>query len=116
MDNFDKMFYVYLGRVIRQHRKSIRMTTRELAARAKSSCGSISRYEAGKQTIRIHTLVLIAAAFGIMVEDLLGETLKSWESMKMTKVPHKSGTVIANLKFVGRGKPLPINLDNLEGD
>ena len=86
MDNYDKMFYLNLGCVIRQHRKSIRMTTRELATRAKSSCGSISRYEHGKQTICIHTLILIAAAFGVMVEDLLSATLKYWESTKITKV------------------------------
>ena len=63
--------YKSLGRQIRARRLALDLSQEHLAARVELTRTSIANLEAGRQRIRVDTLLDLAAALGVSVVDLL---------------------------------------------
>ncbi len=65
------MFYVELGKRIRQARQQKRLTQQALADAIELTRTSVTNIECGRQPVMTHHLVRIARAVGVPVESLL---------------------------------------------
>jgi transcriptional regulator with XRE-family HTH domain len=65
------MFYVELGKRIRQARQQKRLTQQALADAIELTRTSVTNIECGRQPVMTHHLVRIARAVGVPVDSLL---------------------------------------------
>lgn len=66
-----------LGKKIKEIRKSYKMSGNELARKLGMSQQQVSRYESGKSSMTIDTIILIANALEISINELLTDYLTS---------------------------------------
>lgn len=72
--------YVAIGQRISKIRQERELTQAELAAAISLSRTSVTNIESGRQKILVHTLVEIASALRVRVEELLLETMTTKET------------------------------------
>ncbi|HEY2053148.1 MAG TPA: helix-turn-helix transcriptional regulator [Solirubrobacterales bacterium] len=77
MDEFDRRVAVQLGRRVRRRRHFLDLSQEALAHRAGTHHTQISHYENGKQLPLAGTLVKLAAALEVSVDQLLAGV--EWE-------------------------------------
>jgi transcriptional regulator with XRE-family HTH domain len=93
--------YVEVGRLIRDTRKSKKMTQGRLAAAVGLSRTSVTNIERGRQKIFLHTLSEMADALGVRVHDLVPEQDKPTLEKQLPKdTPPRVRELIS--KMVGR--------------
>jgi len=67
-------FYREVGERVRERRKRVNMTQQGLASKVSLSRASITNLEMGRQKLMLHTLVDIAAALHVALNDLVPES------------------------------------------
>ena len=67
---------VTIGQSIRQHRKNAKLSMRELAEITGYSCNNIQGIEKDEHTPKITTVIDIADALGISIDELVGHEVK----------------------------------------
>jgi transcriptional regulator with XRE-family HTH domain len=105
--------YDQLGTLIRNRRKKLLLTQRDLAARIGISRASLANIETGRQTLLVHQLYALATALDLAPSDLLPPTMadessRDWSTLPLPedlKVEQKKQ--IARLLDAARVKPEP---------
>ncbi|EPJ3802174.1 helix-turn-helix domain-containing protein [Morganella morganii] len=90
MKNKDNYVNTCVGRKIRATRESVGMTESQLAQLTGLSQQQISRYESGKTSMTIDTVVMIAHALDISLSKLLSDYLPASEedNSVILVIPH----------------------------
>jgi transcriptional regulator with XRE-family HTH domain len=105
--------YDQLGTLIRDRRKKLLLTQRDLAARIGISRASLANIETGRQKVLVHQLYALAAALNLKPSDLLpppaaDESSRDWFTLPLPddlKVEQKKQ--IARLLDAAQVKPQP---------
>ncbi len=63
--------YAYLGAKVRGTREASRLTQVDLARRVGLSRSSVANIEAGRQAVYLHQAIILAAALGLPLSDLI---------------------------------------------